>query len=58
MRKGMAYGRMRQIDKMTALEFRALPADEQQIYLRTERPLIERIEAVARAYDRLNEERT
>lgn len=37
-RKGMAYGRMRQIDKMSREEFAALPAAERLLWRRTPMP--------------------
>jgi hypothetical protein len=37
-RKGMAYGRMRQIDKMSPEEFAALPEAERLLWRRTPMP--------------------
>lgn len=34
----MAYGRMRQIDKMSIEEFKALPKAERDLYMRTPKP--------------------
>lgn len=54
MRKGMAYGRMREIDRMSKAEFAALPLDEKLLWWRTEMPPAQRMRIIREIDERLS----